>query len=324
MTQSKPRILFVDDEELILEAIRRMFLRHRRNEWDMVFTTDPHDALEKQNEAPFDVVVTDLRMPDLNGIELAKEIHDKDKSTQIIMLSGTADIDAAMEVINSTTIFRFYTKPCEPESLEEGIEECLLRIENKKNIKTGMGVKVLDKLPIGVIVCETNGHVLHMNQFGTQICNDHDGLSVDIQGVLRTTQPAMRMALMEALIGTEDKEPVALALERIEEERPLSLIISHFEEGQSEKRLLLVSAPEKHSAPTPEVLQSIYEMPLSEAKLLHLIVSGFQLKPAAEKLNITEGSARTYLKRIFMRTNTNSQPELVRAILMTPSLHFIK
>ncbi|MCW9033211.1 MAG: response regulator [Alphaproteobacteria bacterium] len=320
MIDNKPRILFVDDDELILEAIRRVILRHRRDEWDMYFESLPIKALHLQEQKPFDVVITDLQMPEMNGLELAKSLHDINPSTEIVMLSGTADLGSAVEVINSTKIFRFYTKPCPPETLESGIEECLAHGLKKQRSETNIGIDILNRLPIGVIVCTEDSHVIHTNQFGAEICAEKDGLCIDKQGFLRTTQANQREPLAQALSHAGDLtlQETALSIDRMENETPLSVIISSM---NKEQKLVLISAPEKHLAPSPGTLQAMYKMPLSEAKLLHLIVSGFQLKTAAHELKITEGSARTYLKRVFSRTNTNSQPELVRTILLTPGVY---
>ena len=59
---TKRRILFVDDDPLVLEALRRM-LRSMRHEWEMAFAPGGPEALEAMGEAPFDVIVSDMRMP---------------------------------------------------------------------------------------------------------------------------------------------------------------------------------------------------------------------------------------------------------------------
>ena len=66
------RILFVDDEPNVLSGLRRM-LYSLRNEWDMKFVSSGAEALQCLSEAPFDVLVTDVRMPEMNGIELLQE-----------------------------------------------------------------------------------------------------------------------------------------------------------------------------------------------------------------------------------------------------------
>ncbi len=63
------RVLFVDDDASILDALRNL-LRKQRNEWDMVFALGGSEALAELSKAPFDVVVTDMRMPGMDGAAL--------------------------------------------------------------------------------------------------------------------------------------------------------------------------------------------------------------------------------------------------------------
>ena len=71
------RILFVDDEPMVLDGLRRM-LRGMRNEWEMEFVTSGHDALKILDGKRFNVIVTDMRMPGMDGCQLlnhVKELH---------------------------------------------------------------------------------------------------------------------------------------------------------------------------------------------------------------------------------------------------------
>ena len=105
MKDSKPRILFVDDEPNHLSAVRRS-LRNRRNQWDMVFVESGEEAMATCKESLFHVVVTDLKMPGMNGIEVVKAVNRHSTQTSCIMLTGTADPNTATELINSADIFR--------------------------------------------------------------------------------------------------------------------------------------------------------------------------------------------------------------------------
>jgi YesN/AraC family two-component response regulator len=67
------RILFVDDEPNVLAGLKRM-LYSLRNEWDMTFVSSGAEALQCLSESPFDVLVTDVRMPGMNGVELLEQV----------------------------------------------------------------------------------------------------------------------------------------------------------------------------------------------------------------------------------------------------------
>lgn len=324
LMSEKPRILFVDDEPLLLEALQRAYFRHKRAEWDMFFENSPQKAIELQKAYPFHVVVTDFHMPDINGLELAKSIQASDDSTQIVMLTGAADLDTAVNAINSTRIYRFYTKPCEPEVLEQGIEDCLLRHSQKTqslNPPAQAGYDILNRLPIGVIVCDTNTHVIHMNQFAAEICATRQVFSIDpTTNKLRASLASYRDEL-KACIQSVAPQDRAMSLSRKGSDTSVCVIISNLKEGQNDRVMLLISDPDRHMAPSIDILQSIYDLPPSEARLLQHIVQGYSLLESADKMGITESSARTYLKRIFSKTNTRGQPELIRSVLLTPTLH---
>ena len=83
----KKRILFVDDEPNLLLGLQRM-LRPMRQEWDMRFAANGREALKTLNAEPCDVVVTDIFMPEKEGLETIMELRRDFPSTKIIAISG--------------------------------------------------------------------------------------------------------------------------------------------------------------------------------------------------------------------------------------------
>ena len=92
------KVLFVDDEPNILEGIGRM-LYPLRKEWMMVFASNGREALEKLSETAFDVLVTDVRMPVVDGLELLTEAIRLYPNMVRIVLSGTADHDMTLHSV---------------------------------------------------------------------------------------------------------------------------------------------------------------------------------------------------------------------------------
>lgn len=111
----KKRILFVDDETMVLQGLQRM-LRPMREEWEMEFLDGGAKALERMAEAPFDVVVSDMRMPGMNGAELLSRVMQQYPKTVRLILSGHADKDLILKCIGST--HQFLAKPCDPEAIK--------------------------------------------------------------------------------------------------------------------------------------------------------------------------------------------------------------
>ena len=117
-TSSKIRVLFVDDEPFVLQGLQRL-LRPMRHEWDMLFVDSGAEAMEQMAKQPFEVVVTDMRMPGMNGAQLLFEVKRTYPKTVRLILSGHADKDLILKCVG--TAHQFLAKPCEPEALRIAI-----------------------------------------------------------------------------------------------------------------------------------------------------------------------------------------------------------
>ena len=107
----RPRVLFVDDEPAVLEALA---LNLRRT-YDVVTATSGQAGLEYLwAQSDFAVVVSDMRMPKMDGTTFLALARDAAPDAVRILLTGHTDIDAAVKVVNHGQIFRFLTKPCPP------------------------------------------------------------------------------------------------------------------------------------------------------------------------------------------------------------------
>lgn len=112
-------ILFVDDEPEVLRGLRDS-LRKYRHDWNMTFVSSGAEALAALAAAPFDVVVSDIRMPRMDGTALLGRIKIEYPRTARIILSGQADKDAIVRALPVT--HQFVAKPCDPEQLRRVIE----------------------------------------------------------------------------------------------------------------------------------------------------------------------------------------------------------
>ena len=115
-------VLFVDDEAAILDALR-MRLRPMRTKWDMKFVDSGGLALQALQQAPFDVIVSDVRMSGMQGTRLLKTVSERWPATTRIALSGLVDPSEALQL--APIAHRFLSKPCEASVLEETIERCI-------------------------------------------------------------------------------------------------------------------------------------------------------------------------------------------------------
>jgi HD-like signal output (HDOD) protein/CheY-like chemotaxis protein len=112
------RVLFVDDEPAILSGLRRM-LHNRRGEWDMRFAEGAEAALRALEEQTTDVVVTDMRMPGMDGADLLRVVRERYPQTVRIILSGHSELAAVLRTV--PVAHQFLNKPCEPDELADAI-----------------------------------------------------------------------------------------------------------------------------------------------------------------------------------------------------------
>jgi response regulator RpfG family c-di-GMP phosphodiesterase len=108
------KVLFVDDEENILHSIKREL----RKRFEIHTAAGGREALEiLKNEGPFAVIVSDMRMPLMDGIQLLAVVKEQYPETVRMMLTGNADQATAIEAVNKGQIFRFLNKPCPTSTL---------------------------------------------------------------------------------------------------------------------------------------------------------------------------------------------------------------
>jgi putative nucleotidyltransferase with HDIG domain len=120
-TERKKQILLVDDEVEILQGLRRR-LRFQNPDWSMTLETDPKEALSRLRQQRFDVLVTDMRMPGMDGPELlahAREIH---PDMPRIVLSGQTTREAS--VLTASLAHRCLAKPCDVSVIGKAVSQC--------------------------------------------------------------------------------------------------------------------------------------------------------------------------------------------------------
>jgi len=138
------RILFVDDEPRILEGLQRM-LRPQRSEWEMAFAPGGEAALAMLEAESFDVIVSDMRMPGVDGAALLEAVRERYPGMLRLILSGYTELEASFRAV--PVAHQFLLKPCDPDALRIAIERAtsLLEALNSKML-TGL-VGSLQDLP---------------------------------------------------------------------------------------------------------------------------------------------------------------------------------
>jgi DNA-binding NarL/FixJ family response regulator len=116
------RVLFVDDEPSVLEGIQRTL----RKQGELHTATSGSDGLRKISESgPFALVISDMRMPIMNGAQFLAKVREQAPDTVRMILSGQSDLQATIAAVNDGHIFRFLSKPCPPDQLVAAVEDGL-------------------------------------------------------------------------------------------------------------------------------------------------------------------------------------------------------
>jgi DNA-binding NtrC family response regulator len=135
------RIILVDDEINILSALKRALLTIPFDDLDgerpeiETFVSAPQ-ALARIKIKPVDLVISDYRMPDMNGVEFLAKVVDAQPDVARLILSGQADLDVVIDAINRVQVFRFISKPWHDYELKTAVAQALaarsLVLENRR------------------------------------------------------------------------------------------------------------------------------------------------------------------------------------------------
>ncbi len=315
----RPKILFVDDEPAVLDGLRRALAAQVRD-WDMSFETDPLRARSMALDGGFQVMVTDLRMPGLDGLELVAQLKQAGCPVVCMVLTGTGDMAAAMDAINRGGVFRFFTKPCAAEVVRQGVIDALAQVAARSGPE--LALAALDRLPFAALALDRGFRPLFSNREGARLLAAGEVLRQDRGGICRAATPAATAALHQAVQATmEDGESRVLGLDDSDDRRHSALIEAPEEQvGVGAAALLFVREIDARTLPTPEALGDLFGLNPSEARLAHALASGLDIREAAEAQGVTLSTARTYLKRLFQKTGANRQAELVRLLVNAVAL----
>lgn len=202
--EEKIRILCVDDEKNVLNAIKRLFLD---DDYEILTALSAEEGLKIiRSVTPIQIVLSDFRMPGMNGVEFLKEVCKQCPDTVRIVISGYADIAAVISAINEGRIYKFIPKPWNEDdlrvTLSNAIERYHLHQKNKqltdelqrKNVELQRFNEDLEKLvqertselifrnkvlvsyqnifyslPVAVIGLDLNGMITQCNKKGVEI-----------------------------------------------------------------------------------------------------------------------------------------------------------
>ena len=114
----KPRILVVDDEPVVRESLRDWFTE---DDYPVAMAADAREALQMFQDSSWDILLTDVKMPGMDGLELQKKAKEIDPDVTVIIMTAYASVDSALQAIKEGA-YDYVTKPLDPDDLEQIID----------------------------------------------------------------------------------------------------------------------------------------------------------------------------------------------------------
>ncbi|GAB4368963.1 MAG: response regulator [Calditrichia bacterium] len=144
------RVLIVDDEENIREVLSSYLVNMN---YEVVTAVDGQDALNKYKKGEFDLIISDLLMPNVDGLELLKQIRSLDKEVIFLMITGYPSIETAVDAIKKGA-YDYITKPFHMEDVKLRIERAFEKRSLKERLKTvqGFAWALLFSIPLWLVL----------------------------------------------------------------------------------------------------------------------------------------------------------------------------
>ncbi len=183
---SKVTILCVDDEQDIVDSLFDTFM----DSYNVKTACSGADALKIFDEEDIAVVITDQRMPEMEGTELLEKIHEKKTACKKILLTGYADINAAIDAINKGSVDKYFSKPWDDDELTRAVEHLvsmydfdkfLNQMENdgdliKREMNSVKSASIaisdfFDNYHMGVCIFDADDRAAFLNKKGCSLLN---------------------------------------------------------------------------------------------------------------------------------------------------------
>lgn len=171
------KVLFVDDELNVLSGLKRQF----RKQFDCTIAQGGFKGLKAiEDSGPFAVIISDMQMPEMNGVQFLQKSRELAPDTVRIMLTGNADQKTAVDAVNEGCVFSFLTKPCPPEVMTSSMNEAVAQYHL---------IKAERELLEGTL----NGSVKLLMDMLSMIAPDSFGRTVAIREMAGKLAEAMQM-----------------------------------------------------------------------------------------------------------------------------------
>ena len=199
-----------------------------------------------------------------------------------------------------------------------------------------LNTELLDRFHRGVVLLDGHGKVVSVNRSALAILEGRDGLMFadnGIQAVLHKENLQFKGLLQTAATCGDGKSTALtdqmMLVTRSSSETPLSVLVtplctnSRFPFESRARMVVFINDPDRLSTSGKDALRRLYGFTEAEARLAACLLRGFSLEDCSQHLGITVNTTRTHLKRLFTKTSTNRQGELIRVLLESPATLYL-
>lgn len=281
------KLLLVDDDENILAGCKR----HLRNNFEVYTAVSGSSGLQILLEhGPFHVVVSDLRMPDMDGFNFLSKVNKANPLTICIMLTGFAELKASLKAFNEGYIFRFLTKPCKIDILEQTIKQGIEKYLEKKTASEKLSASDKKNSTKNILVIDDDeenlslvSSVLNQKKGIAAITAENTNIAQNILKIIK-----INLIVLSSLFARSDN---CSFVKKIKETYPdTNIAITTWHESQSLKKTF-----------KPLGIERFFEKPFNFESLSQIIAEEFYSGPKG----IIDGiSISTFLQMIEMERKT--------------------
>jgi HD-like signal output (HDOD) protein/CheY-like chemotaxis protein len=288
------RLLFVDDEPMVLDGLRRA-LWSMRNEWEMEFVSDGAAALEALDREPFDAIISDMRMPNMDGAQLLEAVKERHGDVVRIVLSGQSSKEAVLRSV--APAHQFLSKPCDLNELKNRLNQAFTSRDLLRNQPLASIVSRMRSIPS--LPTLYNDLTAALRSENTSLGQIEQIISKDVGMAAKILQLANSAFI--AAHGRVSSLHEALSLIGAETVRSLTLSIHVFSQFD-------------RNGVTAVYFPAIWEHSVSAASLAHRIAMSETRSKAAAEESFTTGLIHDVGKIVLLAELPNEYRRVIQGL----------